>query len=390
MMGGIVFITGTFDLDNSGENRMAEKNDCYEAPRHTVPPPLISVSGTHREMGQQIGEGRRENVKHSIENARRLLEEAFRELKLSWEGAQKQARQYLPFAQQRYPQYVEELLGIAEGANVRFDELLVLNVIEELTMDRLDLTHCTSMAVNDQRTANGHVLAAHNEDWLSENEDDVFVIHARPKDEPPYLAMTYGGLLANVGFNAHGIAQLINTVYPNDTRPGIPRLFVSRAALAASSPGEAIERAMVPQRAAGYNHLIAHESGELYNVEASAQRFALLYPENGTVAHTNHYLAENMQAIESRPETLAFSRVRYGRARRLLDQTEKHTVESLQAIQRDHVNYPKSICMHDENIGSIDGEKTINALVIDLTGREMHIAWGNPCRNEYHCYRMEG
>ncbi len=42
-----------------------------------------------------------------------------------------------------------------------------------------------------------------------------YVILAKPNDEPPFLAMTYGGLLPNVGFNAYGIAQLIDSVYPD-------------------------------------------------------------------------------------------------------------------------------------------------------------------------------
>ena len=53
------------------------------------------MSGNHREMGQQIGESRRENVQRSIENARKLLQEAYHELELTWEGAQIQARKYL-------------------------------------------------------------------------------------------------------------------------------------------------------------------------------------------------------------------------------------------------------------------------------------------------------
>ncbi len=56
-------------------------------------------------------------------------------------------------------------------------------------------------------------------------------ISAKPQDEPPFLAMTYGGLLPNVGFNAYGIAQLIDSVYPNDSRIGIPRLVVARGSL---------------------------------------------------------------------------------------------------------------------------------------------------------------
>ena len=369
---------------------MKQLENLSETPVHSTPPPLIQVAGTHREMGQQIGESCREVVQHSIENARKLLNEAYKELELTWEGAHIQARKYLPFAQERYPQYVDEMQGIAEGANVSFDEIMVLNAMEAVTMDALHLTRCTSMAVNDERTADGHVLAAHNEDWVPDDENDVFVIHAKPNDEPPYLAMTYGGLIANVGFNAYGIAQLIDSVYPNDSRIGIPRLAVSRAVLAAKTPSDAINRTLIPHRAAGYNHLIAHESGEIYNVEVSARRFSIIYNKDGYVVHTNNYLSANMQEIENEPEELTSSRIRYFRALRLLNQSKNHTIKSLQTIQRDHVNYPNSICKHDFGEGNLlDREKTINALVIDLTAREMHIAWGNPCTNAYHTYHLD-
>ena len=99
--------------------------------------------------------------------------------------------------------------------------------MEALTDDALQLTHCTSFAVNDDRTVNRHVLLAHNEDWVPEDENDVFIIHATPKNECPFLAMTYGCLLPNVGFNAYGIAQLCDLVYPNDPRIGIPRVVAA-------------------------------------------------------------------------------------------------------------------------------------------------------------------
>ena len=34
-------------------------------------------------------------------------------------------------------------------------------------------------------------------------------------------------------------------------------------------------------------------------------------------------------------------------------------------------------------------QKTINALVIDLTAGVMHLAWGNPCQNPYHTYHLD-
>jgi len=357
---------------------------------HEQPPTLLKVKGTHREIGRQIGEACREGVRSSLGNAHNQIDSAYNVLELTWEGAKIQASKYMPFAQEVYTSYVDELLGIAEGAGVSYEDVAVLNAMEAVTMDALHLTKCTSMAVNGDRTADGHVLVAHNEDWLPEDEPNVFVLHAEPDDEPPFLAMTYGGLIPNIGFNAYGIAQACDSVYPNDSRIGVPRLFVSRAVLACKSPGEAIRKTLIPRRAAGYNHLIAHESGEMYNVEVSARQFEILYPENNYLAHTNHFLSPHMQAVENEPDELIATRVRYFRADRLLKQTARHTVRSLQEIQRDHVNHPSSICNHeDTDSDPLDREKTINAMIFDLTARVMHIAWGNPCANRYHTYYLD-
>src|SRR5512147_625888 len=369
---------------------MLPKADIPNTPVHNAPPPLIEVAGTHGEIGRQIGEARREQIQHSIANAHVLIDQSFDQLELTWEGAQIQARKYVPFVEERYPQYIDEMQGIADGANVDFDDVMALNVMEAVTTDALHLTRCTSFAVNEQQTADGHVLAAHNEDWIPEDEDDVYVIRAKPNDEPPFMAMTYGGLLPNVGFNAYGIAQLIDSVYPNDSRIGIPRLVVSRAVLAARRIAGAIGRALMSHRAAVYNHLLVHESGEMYSVEVSARRFDILHGTDGYMVHTNHYFSQVMKEIESDPEELISSRVRYFRANRLLRQNSTHSIKTLQAIQKDHVNLPNSICNHNiAGINPLDRESTISAMVIDLTSREMHIAWGNPCQNAYHTYHLD-
>jgi isopenicillin-N N-acyltransferase-like protein len=366
------------------------ENKQSQTPLHPSPPPLVKVSGTHREIGRQIGAVCAEQIRHSIQNAHTIMEQAYDNLELTWEGAQIQARKYVPFAQERYPRYVEEIMGMAEGANVAFDDLAVVNAMEAVTMDALHLSKCTSFAVNQDRTTDEHVLVAHNEDWLPEDEQDVYVVHVTPEEEPSFLAMTYGGLLPNIGFNSAGIAQCLDSVYPTDSRIGIPRLIVSRAVLGARNLADAVRLVLIPHRAAGYNHLLVHESGELYSVEVSARRFGILYGEEGLIVHTNHYLDEKMQAIEDEPDELIATRLRYYRALRLLRRTSPHTIKTLQAIQRDHLNFPNSICNHcTEDIDPLDREKTINSLIIDLTARAMHIAWGNPCENQYHTYYLE-
>jgi len=213
--------------------------------------PMIHVQGSHAEIGRQIGESMRPQIQHGIENAKLMIQKAYDQLQLTWDGAIIQAKKYIPFAEERYPQYVDEMKGIAEGANVPYEEIRVVNAMEAVTSDALHLTKCTSFAVNQSMTAKGNVLIAHNEDWTPDEEPDVFLVHANPVDEPPFLAMTYGGLLPNIGFNANGISQCCDSVYPNDSRMGIPRVIYSRAVLAASTPADAIKRILVSQRAAG-------------------------------------------------------------------------------------------------------------------------------------------
>ena len=351
--------------------------------------PMISVGGSHRQIGQQIGEAFRDNIHHGIANAHVLIDETYGQLRLNWEGAQIQAQKYLPYAEERYPQYVEELRGISEGSNANFTDILVVNALEGVTTDALHLTKCTSMAVNQERTSNRHVLAAHNEDWLPDDEPDVFLVKAKPENEPAFLAMTYGGLLPNIGFNEFGIAQCCDTVYPRDCRIGIPRIIVSRAVLAAELPSEAIRATVVPHRSAGYNHLLVHESGEIYNVEVSAKQVAVLYGEDGYLVHTNHYLDPMMRNVEEGSDELISTRVRYFRALRLLKQNNRHTISSLQNILRDHINNPDGICNHDfSNSQPMDREKTIVSLIMDLTERKMYAAWGNPCEHDYEVYGL--
>ena len=40
---------------------------------HNAPPPLVEVYGTHFEMGCQIGEACRDQVKHSVENGHAMI-----------------------------------------------------------------------------------------------------------------------------------------------------------------------------------------------------------------------------------------------------------------------------------------------------------------------------
>jgi isopenicillin-N N-acyltransferase-like protein len=350
---------------------------------------LVRARGAPRQLGRQIGEAAAPTIRRMAENYRQLLRSSRDRLKLRWEGALLQARKYHPYAAEGARPYLEELEGMAEGAGLSLDDLMVLNCIEGIAGDALHLK-CTSFAVSAELTLDGHVLVGHNEDWWPEDSETVYVVHATPDEEPPFLALTYGGLLPNIGLNAAGIAQCCDSVYPDDIRVGVPRIFVARAVLGASRISEALERAVPPKRAAGYNHLIADRSGELYNLEASAERFALHYGSGGSVVHTNHYLDPEMQRLEQDSESLFASRVRYHRAERLLGSLGPHSPDTFKAILADHVNHPRSICCHcNEQDAPLDRSQTIASVVMDLTAMTMSVAFGNPCVTEYETFSLE-
>jgi len=352
--------------------------------------PLVHARGRHGDIGIQVGADRADQVRHMVEVYRRLFRQASAELGVAdWSDGIRIARRYLPFIDAALPQYVEEMRGLAEGAGVAFDDILVLNTIESITADRLHLG-CTSLAVSAEASANGSVLVAHNEDWYPDDVDGVFLVQAVPEGEPPFLAVSYGGLLPNVGFNAAGIAQGCDTVYAKDVRLGIPRTIVARHVLAATTMDEAVQAALHPLRAAGYNHLLAAETGEIVNLEASATRHDRLAAARGVAAHTNHYLSPQMVAVEEDTEARIHSRGRLARASQLLgDMHGRIDAAGLTAVLADHDGYPYSICSHvlDEP-SPLDNQLTIASLVMDLTHRTMLAGWGNPCRATFTSFAL--
>lgn len=350
--------------------------------------PLIEIKGTPRERGRQQGEGARPEILSALDRYREVIPKA---IQMTWEEALREARKFLPYGEEVFPQFVKELRGIAEGAGVPFEEVWTLNCYEGLTEVRQQVWGCTCLAVRDDLTADGHVLLAHNEDWSSVDRDNVYLVRAEPDDGPPFVGMTYGPLLVNIGLNAEGIGVAIDSVYPTDGRVGVPRVLSSRAVLNTRTIGQAIRTCVPKLRAGGYSYLLADPNGELYSVETSATTHDILYGDDGWLVHTNHYLSPKMQALEE-PGTYSSSHVRLNRARRLLRaQLGQVTVESLQAILRDHVNRPDSICVHEDMADPpFERESTLASLIMDLTERVMWAAPGPPCEGEYVAYRLDG
>ncbi len=349
--------------------------------------PVVEASGRPYDMGRAIG---KKCAARAVKYRKSIADAIAHGTGRSWMDAVARAKLYVPFAEDFYSDYVEEIRGYAEGSGIPFEDAFAFCCHELLAPQ--GFKGCTDLVVNGDIARDGNVLAAHNEDWSSDAQDLVVLLHAKPKGKPEFFATAYAGILPSCGMNSSGVSLTGNALSPNDMRIGIPMIFPVRRVLEAKRIGDAIEWAMPPERASSFNNIVTDRNGEIYSLEGSATDCAYLYAVDGYMVHTNHYTSPKMERFESEPNSLSCSRFRYNRALRLLeDQLGDVTAESLKTILRDHVNRPGSICRHaDPGVHPVDVSETIFSVIYDLTSLEAHVLKGKPCAGEYAQVRLKG
>ena len=353
----------------------------------------IEARGAPREIGRQIGEAAREPILAGLAYYEEHHEAMGGQ---SFAAAEREALDYLPAARAALPNVVAELEGMAEGAGVTLGRLLVPNLGEELTCNgdpgapagtgpHADHEHCTSIGVR----VGGRCLLGHNEDWFAGEAERNILLRLTTADGTRILAMTSACLIPPSGINSHGVASAGNTVYANDQRLGVPNNFIRRHMLEARSLADARERALLPERARGSNHIMA-DAGRVLDVETSATAAAVL--EGERLVHTNHFLDPALAPYEM--STSIGTRRRAARAAALLDQglgrgDDPH--ELLAAILRDHDGRDEavSICGHpDLSVPVGERDMTTASMIWDPAAGTVDVCAGPPCENQRRLFSL--
>jgi len=349
------------------------------------PIPVIKVSGTHRQVGQQIGEKMRPALERILHRLRGNVLPG-----VDWKDMLLKSKLCLAHSRAVYPQYLEEVEGVAEGAELPFEGMFLM-VCEELwepaawrvsvpTLPR----GCTDFAARGRATLDGSTLLAHTNDLDPKDEQDLVIVKVQAGDEPEFLGVSVGGLVYSAGFNSAGISLTGNAVSCNDVRPGVPRLLIVRAILAAQRLGEAMDACLLPSRASNYNNIIADTNGEVYSMEGSATDCEPIYIEENIMAHANHYVSLPMRRFEADRNDIGGSVIRHNRAMRLLRENYGQlSPELFQRLLADHANYPASICKHE-------GESvTVFSIIVNLNELRAWIGRGFPCQTIYVEHRLD-
>jgi isopenicillin-N N-acyltransferase-like protein len=353
--------------------------------------PHVRVTGSARERGRQVGVQAQERVLATLDLYRRVFAHY-----AGWDWTQvvDHGARYRPAIEAAHPDVLDEMAGIADGAGVRPDDILAVNVRTEILFAAVARRaaaprECTSFAVLPSGTAGGHTLLGQSWDWKPGCVDTAIVLEADPDDVPRYVTVVEAGLLAKTGMNEHGIGVCANSLASDLDRgePALPYHVILRAILGSTTMTDALDTVQRHPRASSANYLVASSEGLAVDIETAPGDHAnvwLGWPDPDHLVHTNHFLCATGRKDVMRwycPD----SPFRHWRASALLAEVRGRAHPGqLQALLRDHVNAPAGICSHpDPAAPELERDMTVAAVVYDLDTRTMWIADGQPCEHEF-------
>jgi isopenicillin-N N-acyltransferase like protein len=375
----------------------------------------VRVEGTSYQRGRQYGAQAAARVRQSVQ----AYQQVFAHFAgWDWATVRREATRFeKPMAAFR-PAYLEEMRGIADGAGLDPIDVLAVNVRTEVMYSakarqapiKQPPAECTAFACvpapgqpgqpgavpgqpgavpGQPGTAPGQpgaTIIGQNWDWLLHSAQTLVVLEVRQDEGPDFVTVVEAGLLAKAGMNAAGLGLVTNAMVTDADlgEPGLPYHVLLRALLDCATIAEALRVLAAAPRSSSANYLLAHASGTAVNIEAAPGDFTRLYPlypEDGVLRHTNHFLAPSIACTDL---ALWAMHSTVGRLQRLQAAATARTLDDFQTVLADHADYPYSICAHpDPAEHPCEQGATIASVLMDLTARQIWLAAGNPCQTPY-------
>ncbi len=271
--------------------------------------PVLELSGTPFERGRTHGQLARAQVTGSV----RCYASLFASCGIDWNEAQRRATEYHDIIAGCGGGMMEEIEGIAIGSGFSVNEILALNCRTEIlpptfmgmettnsddarcknaAIGLFDIGECTSVAVAGSRCSDGQTRVAQNWDWIGYQRKNVLALRVlRDAPWPSFLTLTEAGILAKIGVNDHGVAIGLNILRATNDREqiGIPVHIFQRMAFDCAGVDDVVALAQSLAFAASSNAILGDATGKVCSLEYSPSGAAVIAPDQGVVAHTNHF-----------------------------------------------------------------------------------------------------
>jgi len=365
------------------------------------PFPLIEISGPPRERGRQYGQKAAGRIKKGTTHYFAQL----KELSLDAKGVAALVRDYLPVIEAFEPSYIEEMRGIAEGADVPFENIVLLNARTEIIKlanpairARLktpeDPDGCTGVVVLPQATADGRLIHAQNWDWKRECAETAVVLKVRRDDGPDLMTFTEAGALGRCGFNAVGIAITANYLESDrDYRQvGVPLALIRRKVLENEHLALAMRAVYCTKKSAANNMIVSHREGVAIDFECAPDETFQVHPQNGLLVHANHFVSPVAlgKLKDTGPFNTPDSLYRDIRVRDLLQpHIGSITFDTVKSALFDEFAYPWSVCRPPRRNLSNNLSATVAMILMEPASGLMQVAPLPALNREFTSYRLE-
>ena len=368
---------------------------------------LIRASGTARQRGESIGAAAGERI-------RALLAAQDREHRdrdgLTLHGWLPAARRFEPLICEHAPVTAAEIAGMAAGAGLPADDLLLLACAYEKYMgtarapkpapaagtdghssSEVPCAHCTALGAAGDATVAGDLICGQNNDelmadWLG-GAADVIVHHAAA-DGLQTLLYTHAGVPAYMGMNSAGLCVTWMYIDDGERGAGLPTCVLIRELLTMRSLAQAIDYLERTPHAVPNAFLLGHPEG-LCTAEVFPRSRMRVREGTTLLWHANHILDPELAAADrqaSNPEATTFSRCeRMGEL--LCEHRGRIDVGAAQRFLSDHGSR-HAICQHPKPDAAAPG-KTLASMVFEPAAGTMHLAFGNGCEEPYAAYRFD-
>jgi isopenicillin-N N-acyltransferase-like protein len=368
--------------------------------------PVLRLKGSPYEIGYQHGQQAQDKIQHNLQVYFRRFKN---ETALSRDEALNRAEKYLGVIRRVSPSYARAMEGVALGSKTRLVEITALNVRYELMYSQFAkiglkptrrVDGCTAFGAMPEATVNRHLLMGENWDWIPQVEG--LFLKIRPTTGPDVLSFTEAGVVGGkIGLNSAGIGLAINGLISNkDDWERLHKPFHVRCSeiLGSKTLSQAVSRITRGERSCSANFLVGQQTklgfGKIVDIESAPEATGALFPEDGVLAHTNHFSNPEQLAVkqvldEERKSTLH----RFARITRLLRQMRsgngKMSMRKAENMLRDHDGKPESVCRHENLSFPVDERyRTVVSVVMDLYTGQLQTTLGSPCEREYQTLRL--
>ncbi|CAG2176107.1 unnamed protein product [Oppiella nova] len=348
-------------------------------------------------------------------------------------------KNYVKALERYYPSGLQEMKGIAAGAEVTVEDIIALNAryelmrwnrdlirksqqspqefakrvpkdkIEDMPHELPQLPHeCTSAVCLSKATKSGDVLIGQNWDqnkrMLSDDMVLLLEVHPDPSENmAPFFMLTEPGTLGRSGMNANGLGITGMSLFSSEDYFGddspkgyIPISLFRRMFLESPNFPVAVKRLIAAPRHVSINMTVATAENEAFNIEMTPKNYFVSYPpfETDIITHSNLFKSDSFFANNSVKDTYicGSSLIRDRQMQRgLLDKWGNIDEISFTKAFTNHVGFPDSLCAHIPEKGREDLSTTPNLctvanIVMNLTTKTLRLCRANPCNGVFYEY----